>query len=87
MNYTLTVTGAALVALIALVVRASRARSPLTAAARRGLFVVAGLVALVGLLSVIQRAYPAAPGIYTTLRVLVGAALVGTMVRIVWSLR
>ena len=87
MGYTSAVTGVAFVAMIVLAVLASRGRWSLTAAVARGLFVAAGLVALVGLLYVVQRAYPGQPEVYTMVRVVLAAALVGTFVRIVWLLR
>jgi FtsH-binding integral membrane protein len=86
MNYTLTVTGVASVTLAVMALLASRRPHP-TATVGPWLFVAAGLAALVGVLYLIQRAYPGEAMVYTTLRVVLAAAMVGTMVRIVLLLR
>jgi hypothetical protein len=83
MNYTLAVTGAGFAALTVLAVLARNQRGTLTPTVGAWLFVAAGLVALVGALYLIQRAYPAEPAVYTTLRVVLAVALVGTFARIV----
>jgi len=50
-------------------------------------FVAAGLGALLGALYLIQRAYPGDPNVYTSIRVVVMAAMVAVVVRIILLFR